>query len=333
MKTVLVTGCAGFVGSFTAKKFLESGFNVIGFDSKSNYYSIDLKNYRLNHLLQNKNFQFFEGNICDVGLLNKVFAKNEINTVVHLAAQAGVRLKLNQSSQYVDSNIQGFLNIINLSLNFKVQKFLYASSSSVYGDGAVIPYTESELNLKPTSIYGISKLANEKISLMLSKNSFMKFRGMRFFTVYGPEGRPDMAYFKLIASALTGIKFNLYGDGTVKRDFTFIDDIIESMFLLESELDKRENGFNDVVNIGGGNPISIAHLIEEVEDITKCKILLNRYPANEMDVKETCADFTYLSSLIQRKPSVVFRDGLARTVDWASNDSVRPKIKDWAESV
>jgi UDP-glucuronate 4-epimerase len=333
MRTILVTGCAGFVGSFTAKKFLESGFNVIGLDSKSNYYSIDLKNYRLNHLLQDKKFHFFEGDICDVGFLTNVFANNEINTVVHLAAQAGVRLKPNQSSQYVDSNIQGFLNIINLSLEFKIQKFLYASSSSVYGDGAVIPYSESELNLRPTSIYGISKLTNEKISLILSKNSFMKLRGMRFFTVYGPEGRPDMAYFKLIASALTGIKFNLYGDGTVKRDFTFIDDIIESIFLLESELDKREIGFNDVVNIGGGNPISISHLIEEVEDITKCKISLNRYPANEMDVKETCADFTYLNSLIQQKPSVVFQDGLARTVDWASNDLVKPKIKDWAESV
>lgn len=333
MRTILVTGCAGFVGSFTAKKFLESGFNVIGLDSKSNYYSIDLKNYRLNHLLQDKKFQFFEGNICDLGFLNSVFAKNEISTVVHLAAQAGVRLQINQSSQYIDSNIQGFLNIINLSLEFKVQKFLYASSSSVYGDGAVIPYTESELNLKPTSIYGISKLTNEKISLMLSKNSFMKFRGMRFFTVYGPEGRPDMAYFKLIASALTGTRFNLYGDGTVKRDFTFINDIIESIFLLESELDKREIGFNDVVNIGGGNPISIAHLIKEVEDITKCKILLNKYPANEMDVKETCADFTYLSSLIQQKPSVAFKDGLARTVDWASNDLVKHKIKNWAESV
>ncbi len=333
MKTVLITGCAGFIGSHSARKFLEQEFNVIGIDSISNYYSKDLKRHRIDNLLQEKNFQFQEGNICDLEFLNNIFAKNKIETVVHLAAQAGVRLKLDQSFEYINANIQGFLNIINRSLDTNVENFLYASSSSVYGDTALIPYSESELNLNPTSIYGISKLTNEKIAFALARSASMRFRGMRFFTVYGPEGRPDMAYFKLISSALTGTPFNLYGDGTVRRDFTYIDDIINSLILLESDLQNRKNGFNDIVNIGGGNPVSITTVIAMIETLTKCKININKYPPNALDLRETCADFTYLNLITNQKPLITIEEGLKRTINWALSQSVRPIIRKWADSV
>jgi UDP-glucuronate 4-epimerase len=161
----------------------------------------------------------------------------------------------------------------------------------------------------------------------------MKFRGLRFFTVYGPWGRPDMAYFKLIASALTGIEFKLFGNGSIKRDFTYIDDIVNSIILLENELSSKGVGFNDVVNIGGGKPISMSQVISEIEKQIGNKIIINEFPTNNFDLQETCADFNYLNSLINQKPSISFESGIARTIDWASSNLVKNSIRKWADSV
>lgn len=331
--TILVTGSAGFVGSSLSNKLLELGQNVIGIDSISNYYSEDLKKLRIKILSQSSKFRFIKGDISDKNFMTKVFKENKFTTVYHLAAQAGVRLSIEESHKYVGSNIQGFLNVVEKSIEHKIKNFLYASSSSIYGDEAQIPFTESEINLNPSSIYGVSKLANEKLAFVLSKSSLMKFRGLRFFTVYGPWGRPDMAYFKLIASALTGSEFKLYGNGSIKRDFTYIDDIVNSIILLSDELGNKPSGFNDLVNIGGGNPISISQVINEVEKQIGNKIVLTEFPSNVLDLQETCADFSYLNSLINQKPSVSFEKGLAKTIEWALKPEIRNRIRDWAESV
>jgi UDP-glucuronate 4-epimerase len=330
---ILVTGSAGFIGSSLCNQLLNTDHQVIGIDSLSDYYSKDLKESRNKILRQSRNFKFFKGDICDRKFIDTLFKNHRFTSVYHLAAQAGVRLKLNESNFYVDSNIQGFLNIVEKSIEHNIDRFVYASSSSVYGKEAAIPFSEREVNLNPSSVYGVSKLANEKLASVLSKSSSTKFRGLRFFTVYGPWGRPDMAYFKLIASALTGIEFKLYGNGSVKRDFTFIDDIINSMILLENQLRNKQVGFNDVVNIGGGRPISITQVINEVEKQIGSKIRVNEFPANNLDLQETCADFTYLNSLINQKPSISFESGLARTIEWFSSDPIKNSIRKWAESV
>ena len=330
---ILVTGSAGFIGSSLCHQLLNKDHQVIGVDSLSDYYSKNLKESRNKFLHQSRNFKFFQGDICDRKFIDTLFNNHRFTSVYHLAAQAGVRLKLNESNFYIDSNIQGFLNIVEKSIEHNIDRFMYASSSSVYGKEAAIPFSEREVNLNPSSIYGVSKLANEKLASVLSKSSSTKFRGLRFFTVYGPWGRPDMAYFKLIASALTGIEFKLYGNGSVKRDFTFIDDIINSMILLENELSNKQVGFNDVVNIGGGRPISITQVINEVEKQIGSKIRVNEFPANNLDLQETCADFTYLNSLINQKPSISFESGLARTIEWFSSDPIKSSVRKWAESV
>ena len=330
---VLVTGSAGFIGSSLCNQLLSLDQQVIGVDSLSNYYSTNLKKLRNETLCLSKNFKFLNADICDKEIINNIFKDNSITTVYHLAAQAGVRLPLSESNAYIDSNIQGFLNIVEKSIEYGIDKFVYASSSSVYGNKATIPFSEEEINLTPSSIYGVSKLANEKFAEVLSKSAAMKFRGLRFFTVYGPWGRPDMAYFKLIASALTGIEFKLFGNGSIKRDFTYVDDIVNSIILLENELNGKGIGFNDVVNIGGGKPISMSQVISEVERQVGNKITINEFPSNNFDLQETCADFTYLNSLINQKPSISFESGIARTIDWASSNLVKNSIRKWAESV
>jgi UDP-glucuronate 4-epimerase len=330
---VFVTGCAGFIGNAVAERLLLNGNEVVGLDSLSDYYSKDLKLFRIKRNSNNANFKFVHGDICDQKTINEIFSEHKFDVVLHLAAQAGVRLPLEKSSIYIDSNIQGFLNIMRGSIESKVSKFLYASSSSVYGDEAEIPYVEHEKNLNPNSIYGLTKLADEKIAQILSRSTGIKSRGLRFFTVYGPLGRPDMAYFRLIACALTGIHFNLNGDGSVKRDFTFIDDIVNSIMLLESELDERAAGFSDVVNIGGGNPVSISYLINKIEQLTNRRISINQLPENPSDVKETCANFSYLYSLTKQKPNVLFDDGILQTLIWATSCEIQAQIKSWTESV
>jgi UDP-glucuronate 4-epimerase len=329
----LVTGSAGFIGNALTEKLLDNGYEVIGLDSFSNYYNKDFKLLRIKDNLAHKRYEFINGDICHPQLIKQIFTQNKFEVVFHLAAQAGVRLPLKESSVYFESNVQGFTNVIQGAIETGVSKFLYASSSSVYGDEAEIPYTESETNLNPNSIYGVTKLANEKIAHVLSRTNGMKSRGLRFFTVYGPWGRPDMAYFKIIASALTGTKFNLNGDGSVKRDFTYIDDIVNSILLLEKDLNHRSFGFNDVVNIGGGNPIPISYLINKIESLTNKKISVNQLPANPSDVLETCANFSYLYSLTNQKPNILFDDGIMRTISWATSSEIRSQLLFWAESV
>lgn len=329
----LITGAAGFIGSFLCHKLAKEGNKIIAIDNFSNYYDVGLKNNRVKVLLEPLNVDVINLDITDDLKFDNLVSKSKPDVVINLAAQAGVRLPVNETDKYVNSNLVGFSNVLRSTVNNKVPYFLYASSSSVYGDKAAIPYIESEQNLHPTSFYGATKLANELLTPTLIQNSSTAARGLRFFTVYGPWGRPDMAYFRMIANVISGAEFNFFGDGSVERDFTFIDDAVNSVMALSTELQKRKPGYSDVVNLGGGRPLSMNYLLETVSSIAKNEVKFNRLNSNTNDAKKTMSDSKYIESLIGSKPSTKLEDGVAKTIEWAMRKDVSSNLNNWVKSV
>ena len=329
----LITGAAGFIGSFLCHKLVKEGNKIIAIDNFSSYYDVGLKNTRVKELLEPLNIDVINLDITDEAKFDNLVRKSKPDIVINLAAQAGVRLPLNETDKYVNSNLFGFMNVLRSVVNNKVPYFLYASSSSVYGDKAAIPYTESEQNLHPTSFYGATKLANELLTSSLIQTSLTAARGLRFFTVYGPWGRPDMAYFRMIANVISGAEFNFFGDGSVERDFTFVDDAVNSVIALTSELQKRKPGYSDVVNLGGGRPLSMSYLLQTVNATSKREVKFNRLNSNSNDAKKTMSDSTYIESLIDSKPSTKLEDGIAKTIEWAIREDISPFLNNWVRSV
>ena len=332
MKTI-VTGAAGFIGSFLCHKLAKEGNEIIAIDNFSNYYDVDLKNKRVKALLKPLNIEVINLDITDDIEFNNLVSESKPDVVINLAAQAGVRLPLNETGKYVSNNLVGFSNVLRSTVNNKVPLFLYASSSSVYGDKAAIPYVESEQNLHPNSFYGATKLANELLTPTLIQNSSTAARGLRFFTVYGPWGRPDMAYFRMIANVVSGAEFNFFGDGSVERDFTFIDDAVNSVMALAAELQKRKPGYSDVVNLGGGRPLSMNYLLQTVSSISKNEVKFNRLNSNSNDAKKTMSDSKYIESLIGSKPNTKLEDGIAKTIEWAMREDISSNLNNWVKSV
>ena len=329
----LITGAAGFIGSFLCHKLAKEGNKIIAIDNFSNYYDVGLKNTRVKELLEPLNVDVINLDITDNLKFENLVSKSKPDVVINLAAQAGVRLPVNETDKYVNSNLVGFSNVLRSTVNNKVPFFLYASSSSVYGDKAAIPYIESEQNLHPTSFYGATKLANELLTPTLIQNSSTAARGLRFFTVYGPWGRPDMAYFRMIANVISGAEFNFFGDGSVERDFTFIDDAVNSVIALSTELQKRKPGYSDVVNLGGGRPLSMNYLLQTVSSISKNEVKFNRLNSNTNDAKKTMTDSKYIESLIGSKPSTKLEDGIAKTIEWAMREDISSNLNNWVKSV
>ena len=329
----LITGAAGFIGSFLCHKLAKEGNKIIAIDNFSNYYDVGLKNTRVKELLNPLNIDVINLDITDALKFDDLVSKSKPDVVINLAAQAGVRLPVNETDKYVNSNLVGFSNVLRSTVNNKVPFFLYASSSSVYGDKAAIPYIESEQNLHPTSFYGATKLANELLTSTLIRNSSTAARGLRFFTVYGPWGRPDMAYFRMIANVISGAEFNFFGDGSVERDFTFIDDAVNSVIALSTELQKRKPGYSDVVNLGGGRPLSMNYLLQTVSSISKNEVKFNRLNSNTNDAKKTMSDSKYIESLIGSKPSTKLEDGIAKTIAWAMREDISSNLNTWVKSV
>lgn len=328
----IVTGSSGFIGAALTENLIASGWTIVGLDSHTDYYSISLKEARTRKLQQHSNFTFAQIDLTDTEALEKIIVEFQPDTVFHLAAQAGVRIPVDGIHKYTKANLVGFSNIIQLSVRHSVPNFLYASSSSVYGDFAQIPFTESELQLSPTSFYGATKLSNEILTRPLVTGSNTRARGMRFFTVYGPMGRPDMAYFRIITSLITGSKFELYGNGMVERDFTYIDDCIEMITRLEAEISTREKGFVDVVNIGGGHPVSINELIRLTTDELGIQLKIQQGDSNPNDAARTMADATYLLQLVGIKPDTPLKTGLSKTIEWASKNVTPSQLLDWVNS-
>jgi len=329
----LITGAAGFIGSFLCHKLAKEGNKIIAIDNFSNYYDVELKNNRVKELLEPLNIEVVNLDIADDAKFDDLVIKSKPDVVLNLAAQAGVRLPLKETDKYVNSNLVGFSHVLRSTVNNKVPYFLYASSSSVYGDKAAIPYIESEQNLHPTSFYGATKLANELLTPTLIQNSSTAARGLRFFTVYGPWGRPDMAYFRMIANVISGAEFNFFGDGSVERDFTFIDDAVNSVMALTTELQKRKPGYSDVVNLGGGRPLSMNYLLETVSSISKNEVKFNRLNSNSNDAKKTMSDSKYIESLIASKPNTKLEDGIAKSIEWAMRKDISPNLNNWVKSV
>jgi len=329
----LVTGAAGFIGSHLCHKLTTEGNEVIAIDNFSDYYDVNLKKLRVEKLLTPLRLKVLSLDISDKNAIDQLIASSKPEVVINLAAQAGVRLPTDQIHKYVNSNLVGFSNVLQSTVSNKIPYFLYASSSSVYGEQAAIPYSESEQKLHPNSFYGATKLANELLTPTLIKNSSTIARGLRFFTVYGPWGRPDMAYFRMIANVVSGSEFNFFGDGSVERDFTYIDDAVNSVIGLSKELEKKKPGYYDVVNLGGGRPLSMNHLLENINKISKAEVKFNRQSSNSNDAKKTMSDSKYIQSLIGSKPETRLEDGIDKTYQWALQSDISTQLNNWVKSV
>lgn len=329
----LLTGAAGFIGAHLANEISRNGDEVLGIDSYSDYYAISLKKERVKTLLTSKEISLIEGDVRDLEIINQLIQDFKPNVVIHLAAQPGVRIPISDLNKYTESNLAGFCNVLSAVVRNSVPNFLYASSSSVYGEDSQTPFSEKETNLNPLSFYGATKLSNEILTHSLIRNSSTRARGLRFFTVYGPWGRPDMAYFRLAASAVSNVLFNKYGDGQVIRDFTYIKDVTEIVYSLSKQLTNYKPGFADIVNIGGGKPNSLNEMITEIANISGTKLNLNSELGNLNDVKLTHADPKYLVSLINRKPEIELNTGLKSVLEWASKGDISSKMANWTSSV
>ena len=328
--SVVVTGGLGFIGAHVAAALMDSGEEVVIVDSLTDYYSVDLKLERKKHLLSKAPKEnFFEFDLVDRISFSKLLDEVKPRTVIHLAAQAGVRLPVELTHKYVESNLTGFSNVLQSVIENRIPEFLYASSSSVYGDSTDVPYSENAVGLSPISFYGATKLSNELLAKALTANSQTRSRGMRFFTVYGPWGRPDMAYFRLGASVLTDYSFHRFGDGSVRRDFTYVEDTVQGILSLSLQLAKENPGFSDIVNLGGGNPHSLNDLIGELEQISGKRITITNEKKATGDVLQTVADSSYLNQLTGFVPSISLHEGVSRFYDWANLKENTNSLKKW----
>ena len=328
----LVTGTAGFIGFHLATFLANEGHQVLGIDSFTDYYSADLKRMRAENLFSGANVKTHELDLANKSELISFMRKKEINSVFHLAAQPGVRLLPTQYSRYHDSNVVAFVNILEATLDSGIGNFLYASSSSVYGNTESLLHSETEHDLKPISYYGTTKLVNEMLASKFASNSSIRARGLRFFTVYGSWGRPDMAYLRLISACLNEKVFNLYGSKETFRDFTYVDDVVRMVSLLNKELMQRAPGFSDVVNVGGGRPETLSNMMRIIEMETGTKLMTQNFEKNENDVLKTFADSTYLEALIGIKPQTTINNGLPEVVKWAMSAGVVKHLDTWVNS-
>ncbi|MCX7726170.1 MAG: SDR family NAD(P)-dependent oxidoreductase [Chitinispirillaceae bacterium] len=307
---ILVTGAAGFIGFHVSSELLRRGFNVIGIDNINEYYDPLLKQARLNILLGNKNFVFYKIDICDFDSLEKIFKNNKIKKVCHLAAQAGVRYSLQNPFSYQKSNNEGFLNIIELSKRFNVENFVYASSSSVYGANTKLPFSEDDRVDLPISLYAATKRANELVAYTYSHLFNLACSGLRFFTVYGPWGRPDMALFIFTKSILEDKPIQVYNYGDMGRNFTYIDDIVDGVLRVLDYPVKYE-----IYNIGNDKAEKLLDFIEEIEKCLGKKSIREYLPMQPGDVKYTMADISKIRKL-GYEPRTDIAEGIRKFIDW-----------------
>ncbi len=311
---ILVTGCAGFIGYHLSKKLLEKNIKVIGIDSINDYYSKKIKLERLNLLKKNKNFYFGKIDLNNYSSLNIFLKKKKIYTIVHLAAQPGVRVSLKKPFNTLKQNVNAFINILEIARVKKIKKFLYASSSSIYGETKIYPFNEDDKENEPISVYGSSKLTNEIISSSYARNFKIKCIGLRFFTVYGPLGRPDMAYYSFLDNLRTNKPITVFNKGLMKRDFTFIDDVVTGIISLIN-LKLKENHL--VLNIGKGKSDNLMDLVNLIQKNfnKKFKILYaKKIPVG--DIKKTFANTKKAKNFIKWQPRVNLKEGIKKFVDW-----------------
>lgn len=328
-KPILVTGAAGFIGYHLSEKLLQDGHSVVGVDNINDYYDVSLKKARLKNLQEKEGFIFEEVNISDRPAINEVFKKYQVEYVVNLAAQAGVRYSLTHPEAYIDSNVTGFVNILECCRHNKVKHLVYASSSSVYGANKKMPFSVKDNIDHPVSLYAATKKANELLAHSYAANFNLPSSGLRFFTVYGPWGRPDMALFLFTKAILEGKSIDVYNYGKMKRDFTYVGDIVEGVSRLLPFVPKGNENWDPmkpdpsssfapyrVYNIGNNNPVELMDYIKEVEKNLDTEAEKNMMPIQKGDVPETYADVKALMDAVGYKPETSIEDGIKKFVDW-----------------
>ncbi|VVB77918.1 ADP-L-glycero-D-manno-heptose-6-epimerase [uncultured archaeon] len=309
MKTILLTGAAGFIGFSTAKALLARGDKVIGIDNLNNYYDPKLKEARLEILSKSPAFRFQKADISKpINLPGK-----EVDQICHLAAQAGVRYSFENPQVYLDSNILGTLNVLKFAKDSNIQDIVYASSSSVYGNSEDVPFREDAKDLRPVSLYAATKLANERIAEIFNESTGINTIGLRFFTVYGPWGRPDMALFKFTDKILKGEPIEVYNNGNLRRDFTYVDDIVSG---ITASLDKAESLKHQIFNLGRGQPVNLMDFITEIENATQKPAQKIMMPMQQGDVNQTYADTSKAKALLGYCPKTSISKGVKSFVDW-----------------
>lgn len=325
----LVTGVAGFVGYHVARHLLESGAEVLGIDNVNDYYDVALKRARLTHLEPFERFRFSQIDLADRQSTAREFELFRPEAVIHLAAQAGVRYSLENPHAYVDSNLVGFINVLEGCRHSGTQHLVYASSSSVYGANTTIPFAVSHSVDHPVSLYAATKKANELMAHTYSHLYRLPTTGLRFFTVYGPWGRPDMAYFLFTKAILEGKPIDVFNQGNMRRDFTYIDDVVQGVIRAAARVAVPDPDWNSadpdpgtssapyrVYNIGNNQPVELLRMIQVLEDALGTKAVTNMLPMQPGDVPETYADVDDLVRDVGFRPGTSLEVGLGRFVEW-----------------
>ena len=334
-KTVLVTGSSGFIGSNLVKRLLKEidGIKVIGLDNMNDYYDIRIKESRLHELEKNDNYIFIKGNLADKSIISKIFEDYKPSVVVNLAAQAGVRYSIENPDAYIEANLIGFYNILEACRHNSVEHLVYASSSSVYGSNKKVPYSTEDKVDNPVSLYAATKKSNELLAHSYSKLYNIPSTGLRFFTVYGPAGRPDMAYFGFTNKLVKGETIKIFNYGNCKRDFTYVDDIVEGILRVMQGAPEQVNGEDGlplppyaVYNIGNSNPENLLNFVTILqEELIRAGVLPSDYdfeahkelvPMQPGDVPITYADTIPLERDFGFKPNTPLREGLRKFAEW-----------------
>lgn len=324
MKTYLITGSSGFIGFNLAKRLLlEKDILVVGLDNMNDYYDLDLKEYRLNSLKEYSNFKFIEGNITNKEFMLELFSKYKFDIVINLAAQAGVRYSIDNPDSYIETNIIGFYNILEACRYNTPKHLIYASSSSVYGNNTKVPFSTLDKVDTPVSLYAATKKSDELLAHAYSKLYDIPCTGLRFFTVYGPAGRPDMAYFSFTNKLINGEKIKIFNHGNCMRDFTYIDDVVEGIMRV---INKTPNSLYNIYNIGNGKPINLLDFVDVLsKELIREELLSKDYDLEshlelvsrqDGDVEVTYADTETFEKEFKFRPKTTLKKGLSEFIKW-----------------
>ena len=317
-KIYLITGGAGFIGFYLSKRLLEKGARVIGFDNLNDYYEVALKEARLEILKQFSGYTFVKGDLADKEAVSSVFQKYTPDIAVNLGAQAGVRYSIDNPDAYISSNLIGFYNILEGCRHFGIEHLVFASSSSVYGGNKKVPFSTADKVDGPVSLYAATKKSNELMAHAYSKLYGYPVTGLRFFTVYGPMGRPDMAYFKFAKKIMNGEPIQVYNNGDMLRDFTYIDDIITGVYhiLCNPPVANEEGIAYKIYNIGNNKPVKLMDFITMLEKCLGKEAVKEYYPMQPGDVYQTYADVSELMEDFDFRPDTSIEEGLSKFVAW-----------------
>ncbi len=313
--SILITGSAGFIGYHLTEKLLKKNINVIGIDNINNYYDTKLKKNRIYELKKNKKFKFYKIDLCEYEKLDNVIKKNKIKFIIHLAAQAGVRYSIKNPKIYFKSNLEGFFNILEVSRHNKIKHLVFASTSSVYGDTKNFPLNENNRTDHPLSFYAATKKSNEVMAHSYSYIYKLPCTGVRFFTVYGPFGRPDMALFKFTKNIINNQSIELFNNGNHLRDFTYVDDIVDGIYSLIKRHSKKNIPY-EIFNIGNGNPKKLKDYLKFIEKKLNSKAKVKKLPLQMGDIIKTHSNIKKLKNYTNYKPKTNIEVGISKFIEW-----------------